>query len=242
MEIRGNRECTECGARWSYYETGEVACPECGSLRSVGRDDDRQLHTDDPATLDLAPITGALADRPLEEVAEDVRERCREYRRRRGFVRGGELRELDETYLIASELDAAMGEYGRSLGPGTLDDATDDVEELYLLALLDLDRPSADRVPAAFEAARGLAYARAVSDYRSDLLTLLDASDATHPAARTALGQLEDHVRRVEALDGSVEPTTAERLVRTARELGQYLREDDELALARAEDGLDSLG
>jgi hypothetical protein len=116
------------------------------------------------------------------------------------------------------------------------------VEELYLLALLDLDRPSADRVPAAFEAARGLAYARAVSDYRSDLLTLLDASDATHPAARTALGQLEDHVRRVEALDGSVEPTTAERLVRTARELGQYLREDDELALARAEDGLDSLG
>ncbi|MDY6780397.1 MAG: hypothetical protein SV760_07620 [Halobacteria archaeon] len=34
MEISGERECLECGSRWSYFDTREVACPDCGSLRS----------------------------------------------------------------------------------------------------------------------------------------------------------------------------------------------------------------
>lgn len=242
MEIRGNRECADCGARWSYYETGEVACPDCGSLRSVGRDDERQLHTDGPATLDLSSAREALADRPLVETADDVREQCRRYRRRRGFVREGELLDLDETYLVASELGIAIGEYDRTLSSGTLDAATDDEEQLYLLSLLEIDRPSADRVPRTFESARGLAYARAVEEYRTDVLEWLDATDATEPAVRSALERLEDHRRRVEALDGAVDPTTAERLVEVAREIGRYLREGDELALARAQDRLDSLG
>ena len=243
MEIRGNRECTDCGARWSYYETGEVACPDCGSLRSVGRDDDRRLHTDSPATLDLSAVKEAIADRPLEEVTEDIRDRCRAYCRERGFVRGGKLRELDETYLIASELSVAIGSYERSLTSGTLERGTDDEEQLYLLSLLDLDRPPADRVPGSFESARGLAYARAVDEYRTDVIEWLDANananETAFPAARTALDRLEDRRRRVEALDGAVEPVTAERLVTVAREVGRYLREDDELALARAQDRLD---
>jgi hypothetical protein len=242
MEIRGNRECADCGTRWSYYETGEVACPDCGSLRSVGRDDERRLHTDDPVTLDLSAVTESLADRPLAETADDVRKRCRRYRRRRGFVREGELLELDETYLVAGELASAIGEYDRSLASGALDAASDDEEQLYLLSLLGLDRPPADRVPPTFASARGLAYARAVEEYRTDALALLDATDAAEPDARSALGRLEDHRRRVEALDGAVEPETAERLVGIAREIGRYLREGDETALARAEDRLDSLG
>lgn len=242
MEIRGNRECADCGARWSYYETGEVACPDCGSLRSVGRDDERRLHTDAPVTLDLSAVTGSLAGRPLEETADDVRERCRRYRRQRGFVREGELLELDETYLIAGELAAAIGEYDRSLSSGALDAATDDEEQLYLLSLLGLDRPPADRVPSTFESTRGLAYGRAVEEYRTDVLEWLDATEATEPAVRSALGRLEDHRRRVEALDGAVDPATAERLVEIAREVGRYLREGDETALARARNRLDSLG
>lgn len=241
MEIRGNRECADCGTRWSYYETGEIACPNCGGLRSVGRDEERRLHTDGSATLDLSPVKGALADRPLVETVEDVRERCREYRRQRGFVRGGDLLDLDETYLVASELLLVVGEYERSLSSGALDAATDDEEQLYVLSLLELDRPPADRVPPSFESARALAYARAIGEYRSDLLEWLDASDGEYPAVRTALGRLEDHLRRVEALDGSVEPATAERLVEIAREIGRCLREDDELALVRAQDRLDSL-
>jgi DNA-directed RNA polymerase subunit RPC12/RpoP len=31
MKIRGERECTDCGTRWSYYDTASVECPQCGS-------------------------------------------------------------------------------------------------------------------------------------------------------------------------------------------------------------------
>lgn len=241
MEIRGERECTECGTRWSYYETGEVACPECGSLRSLGREE-RRLHTDSPVELDLTSAREDVGDRPLVEVTNEVTERCRRYVRKRGFIDGGELRDLDDTYLIASELGAAIGAYERSLSSGTLDPDADDAEQLYLLELLGRERPSPSSVPDSLASARGLAYARAVSAYREDLLTLLDASGDPDPAIRRALGRLDDHVRRFEALDGAVEPRTAENLVEIARDLGLAIWEDDEVAFSRAEDRLDRLG
>ncbi|MDL5361274.1 hypothetical protein [Halalkalicoccus sp. NIPERK01] len=241
MEIRGERECTDCGTRWSYYETGEVACPDCGSLRSVGREG-RKLHTDSPAELDLTPVVEGIADRPLAEVASEATDRCRDYVRKRGFVAGGDLRTLDETYLIASELAAAIGSYERSLSSGSLDPGADDAEQLYLLALLGGERPSPAEIPDSLAPARGLAYAKAVSTYRDDLLAFLDADPEEYPAVRRALGRLEDHCRRVEALDGDVDPRTAERLVEVARDLGRATSEDDEVALARAGERLDSLG
>ncbi|ADJ15186.1 DUF7117 family protein [Halalkalicoccus jeotgali] len=241
MEIRGERECTACGTRWSYYETGEVACPDCGSLRSVGHEE-RKLHTDGPAELDLAPLIEGIDERPLSEVASEVAERCRSYRRKRGFVDGGELRDLDDTYLIASELGTAIGSYERSLSSGALETETDDAEQLYLLALLGGERPPPAEVPDSLVSARALAYAKAVSTYREDLLAFLDAREEASPTVRRALGRLDDHVRRVEALDGSVETRTPERLVEAARDLGSAVRDDDELALARARERLDALG
>ncbi len=242
MEIKGERECTECGARWSYYETGEVACPECGSFRSVGREQDRKLHTDNPADLDLTSVRNDLADRPIEEVADEVSERCRTYLRKRGFVSGGELRQLDETYLAASELLVAIGTYERSLTSGAIDRTTDDEEQLYVLALLGLDRPPAEHVPRSLAVARGLAAARAVDAYRTDALDWLDTTEDQYPEVRTAFGRLDDHVRRIEALDGDVPPMDADRLTEAARDLGRYMREDDEVALVRAQDRLDTLG
>lgn len=240
MEIRGERECTDCGTRWSYYDTGEVTCPECDSIESVGREE-RSLHTDSPAELDLVPIRASVGERPLADVAEDVTERCRAYVHARGFVDGGELRDLDETYLIASELAAAIRAYERSLSSGALDPSTDDAEQLYLLSLLNRERPAPEEAPESLSSARGLAYAKAVSTYRDDLRAYLDATDDSDPSVRRALGRLADHLRRVEALDGDVEPRTSERLVEIARDLGRAVREDDELALARAQERLDSL-
>ncbi len=49
------RECTECGTRWSYYETGSIGCPACGSLHSVGLDE-RTEHTDLRVEFDLTPV------------------------------------------------------------------------------------------------------------------------------------------------------------------------------------------
>jgi len=233
MKIRGERECQECGTRWSYYETGSVVCPDCGSIRSVGLDDPTE-HTAGAANLELTEIRALLDDQPLADVAEAAAERCREYVRQCGFVSGGELRPLDDTYLAAVELRLAGEEAARAMR------LTDD-EEYYFLELLrgaDAgDRPPADEVPESMRAVRGLAYARAVDAYRSDLRRYLDE----HPddTVRSLLTTLRDHQKRTEALDGDVSARTAGELVYVAQALGRALADDDETALAEAQRRLD---
>lgn len=236
MKIRGERECTECGTRWSYYETGSVGCPACGSLRSVGLDD-RTEHTDFRATFDLAPVRNAVDEVTTAELADRAADRCREYVNRRGFVRGGDLHTLDDTYLAAVELLHLADVVSRSID-------LDEREELYFLDLLRNadggDRPVVEDVPWTLRATRGLAYANAVREYRRDVRTWADGRDLL-PAERSTLETLGDHVRRVRILDGDVSPRKAETLVQAARDLAAALSADDEEALARAQDRLDRL-
>lgn len=238
MEIRGNRECKECGARWSYYDTGSVACPSCGSLHSVGVDD-RTRHTDTPVTLDLSPHLNRLDGLEIQDVVDDVQSICREYARKRGFIHAGDLRPLDDRFLLAHELVNALDVYGR------LPDA-DHEEEMYVMALLraastaeDVDRPAAETVPASMREARGLGYAEALLEYRRELVTWLE--DSPDPEARKTMGALHEELKRVRALQGDVPPEIAERLVSVARDIGRYLRADDETALATARERLRSL-
>jgi uncharacterized Zn finger protein (UPF0148 family) len=173
MKVRGERECQSCGARWSYYDTGSVACPSCGDLRSVGVDD-RTAHTDAPVSLHLAPhrerfgeAQETLPRSGVDELQSDLREYCR----KRGFIDGGKLAPLDGTYLAARELLEAVDCYERLRDPT-------DADGEYLLALLagadDGDRPAAEEVPTALREARGMAAVRAVEAYRSDVLDFLD--------------------------------------------------------------------
>lgn len=236
MKIRGERECQDCGTRWAYYETGSVACPSCGSLRSVGVEDERTLHTAGPRSLDLTPARERLdAGEPLRRVAETAAELTREFTRGYGFVDAGELQPLDDRYLSAMELRHVAGDLSRQRAVG-------DDEEYHLLTLLRGDvgeRPAPAAVPESLRAARGLAYATAVETYRSDLRQYLDE----HPDAMVGevLGPLGEHVKRVQALDGDVPPAEAEALVRVARDLRRYLVEDDETALLEAENRLEGL-
>jgi hypothetical protein len=237
MRIRGQRECRNCETRWSYYETGSVECPSCGSLRSVGIDEERTLHTAAPARLDLTDARNRLeSGESLRQVVDVAVEACREYVRGSGFVNAGELQPLGETYLAAIELRYVAGRLERSM-------ALDDDEEFYFLSLLrgadHGERPPVDEVPESLRSARGLAYARAVSDYRSDLRAYLD--EHPDPTVTDLLGPLDSHVKRVEALDGEVPAPESELLVRIAQDLGTYLREDDESALVEARDRLDRL-
>jgi len=232
MKVRGQRECQACGHRWSYYETGSVACPACESLRSVGVDD-RTLHTDAPATLDLSPYRAAWADDELADHVDDCKRDLRAYLRQRGFVDGGDIRPLDDTVLAASELLQVIDLYGRERDPG-------DDDERYLLALLqgadDGERPPPEMVSAAWTAARGLGYANAIADYRRDVSDWLD--EHPDPEARRTLGTIHERVKRVQALQGDVSPTEAESLVRATREVGQYLIDGDESSLAGARERL----
>lgn len=235
MKVRGERECKECGTRWSYYETGSVGCPACGSLRSVGLDA-RTEHTDLAVEFDLTPVRNAIDEASTDELARRARDRTKAYVRRRGFINAGDLRELDDDYLAAIELLHVADVVGRAAD-------LEDREELYFLSLLrgadEGERPPAEDVPPSLRGARGLAYANAVREYRRDVRDWSESRELTG-AERGALETLGEHVKRVRMLDGDVEAHTAERLVEATRDLANGLR-GDELAFARAQERLEEL-
>ncbi|PSP77857.1 hypothetical protein BRC81_09265 [Halobacteriales archaeon QS_1_68_20] len=236
MEIRGRRECQDCGTRWSYYETGSVACPECGSVHSTGLDDERTLHTASPGELDLTPGGTAVDDLTPRELAREAKDEARPFVRRHGFVRGGALQPLDDTYLTAVELTYVADAADRAL-------ELDDREHAYLLELLggadEGERPPPAEVPPPFHAARGLAVADAVEAYRREVRKWLEANP--HPEVRDVLARVHDHERRVQALDGDIDPDSAERLLSAVREVGTYLIDGDDGALESARARLDRL-
>jgi len=236
MKIRGDRECKDCGTRWSYYETASVECPDCGSLRSVGVDE-RTRHTDAPAEFDLTPVRAAIDEEPLRRIAEDAAERAAEYVRKRGFVDAGELLVLDETFVAATELRHVASALARELQTG-------DAEELYFLELLrgaDAgERPSAEEVPDSLRSPHGLAMASAVEAYQRDLREYL--SDNPDNEASTLSGRIRDQKKRMEALDGDVSPKDAERLLRATRDLGKYLQRGEDSALVTADNWLNGIG
>ncbi|RKD97287.1 DUF7117 family protein [Halopiger aswanensis] len=237
MKIRGERECKECGTRWSYYETGSIGCPACGSIRSVGIDE-RTEHTDLQVAFDLTAVRSDIDDVPTDDLAERAQEHCRDYVRRRGFVNAGQLRDLDDTYLAATELLHVADIVAREI-------QLDDREELYFLSLLrdadDGQRPPVEEVPTTLRTARGLAYANAVREYRRDVRTWVDERDRDLTTSeRTALETLGEHVKRIRMLDGDIESRTAEQLIDATRDLANGLR-GDELAFGRAQDRLEGL-
>ncbi len=232
MKLRGERECTDCGTRWSYYETGEITCPSCGSVRSVGVGE-RAEHTDSPVDLDLGPAVDQIDDEPLATVAETATDQAKEFLYRAGFVDAGELKPFEKEYLIAAELRRVGATLARSM-------RITDEEELYFLSLLrggtDGSRPSPSEVPQSLQAERGLAVAAAVDAYVSDLRRV---RDDTEQAVAEVLSSVRSRRKRIEALDGDVDPERAEQLVHAVRDLSAYVREDDETALVRAGDRFD---
>jgi uncharacterized Zn finger protein (UPF0148 family) len=235
MKVRGERECQACGTHWSYYDTGSIVCPQCGSVRSVGLDD-RTEHTATTAEFDLTSVRGTVDEVPLSELADEVESVSADYVRRIGFVHAGELLPLDDVYLAALELRHVAAELSRAM-------RVSDPEEQYFFALLagadEGDRPAPAEVPDSLRGARGLAAATAVDAYATELRQYLDDHPDRTPSQ--LLGTLGEHRKRVAALDGEVTPRTAERLVRVAQDIGRAVADDDETALARAQQRLDEL-
>jgi len=227
MEIPGERECTACGAQWSYYETGEVTCPRCGSVRSVGVEEPA-THTAGRATLDLSAVREQVKEQPPRMVADEAADVAADYLRTAGFVDAGELRPLDDTYLAAAELRRVGATLGRVMN-------TTDEEELHLLVLVrgadHGERPAPEDVPETLYPERGLAVAAVVDAYLSDLRQVRNSQDRH---IDRALSTISTRQRRIEALDGDINPDEAERLVRAVRDVSAYWRGGDETALARA--------
>jgi hypothetical protein len=236
MEIRGERECKRCGTQWSYYETGSPECPNCGSVYSVGVGD-RTEHTDRPADLDLDGARAALEAGRLAEAGQTAATAAREYVHRRGFIAAGELRPLASRYVLAQE----VRQVGQRLRTATPPSPTD-VDLGYARRLFEAaetgDLPPAEAVPEAMVGARGLAVAEAVADYRRALRSI-QAGQSDLDLER-ALDRLDSQVRRVRALDGAVEPATADQLLQAARTAGDVVRGEAERTALEAQ--LDRLG
>lgn len=232
MRVRGRRLCLECETAWSYFDAGEITCPNCGSMWSRGLDRNRTLHTDSPVELDLEEARQLAADRPLSEVASTVADAARSYLARRGFIHEGDLGPLDDQYVRAAELRQVAAALGSRLDP-------DASAERYFLTLLAADEDHPEAVPPSLRQAHGLASVRAVEAYATDLGRWL--RDHPDDAGRDCLGRLRDHVRRGAALDGDIPPDDADRLLDAARALGDYLRPDGTVGLDRVRHGLDEL-
>jgi hypothetical protein len=233
MDIRGERECQSCGTRWSYYDTGEISCPACDSVHSVGVDE-RTTHTAGAAELELTDVIADVDEVPVRELAERAGERAAEYVRAVGFIHAGEFQPLPATYLAACELRRVAATVSRLMYLET-------EEELYFLDLLrgaeSGDRPGPGDVPERFRAERALAAAAAVEAYLTDLRRSIEDREES---VDRVLSAVTARRKRIEALDGEVEPAAAERLVRAVQDLSAYLREDDETALARALDRIET--
>lgn len=237
MKVRGTRECQNCGVQWSYYETGSVTCPKCESMRSVGLEASRVQHTDSPETLELTKAREEADDRPLREIADLAENAAREYVRKCGFISGGELRPLDDTYLAAQELRHVGDAIGRTY------ETTDD-EEIYFFSLLrgadEGERPPTADVPESLHDVRGLAYAEALGEFHGEMSEWAREHDVGREG-RNTLETLGEHVRRARALEAGLDLDTADALVSAARDLSRYLRDGDEDALVSTRETLDRL-
>jgi uncharacterized Zn finger protein (UPF0148 family) len=227
MEVRGERECQSCGNRWSYYETGQITCPECGSVRSVGLDEPTE-HTATDTTLDVTAVQANVGEKPLRNLAKQAADLAREYTAKAGFIDAGELQPLDDTVLVAAELRRVGATLGHVMQIA-------DEEELYFLELLRSanggDRPDSEAVPETLAPERGLAVTASVDAYLTDFRRAFPDRERS---VTNVLSSVRTHRKRIEALDGDVDPAEAEQLVRTVRDLSDYVREDDETALSRA--------
>jgi hypothetical protein len=160
---------------------------------------------------------------------------AREFTQGYGFIDGGRLQPLDETYLAATELRHVAEELRRQM-------EIDDDAEWYFTALLradDGERPAPAAVPSSMRAMRGLAYANACREYRSDLRTYV--KEHPDPLVDGPMERLSNHIRRIRALDGDVPARQSEALVTATRALGEYLIDEEKRRLAVFEEQLDTL-
>lgn len=228
MKLRGHRECTDCGTRWSYFETGEITCPDCDNPTSVAVSDPAE-HTAGQGSLDLTPILADIDSLSISELAARTVERTRPSIASAGFVHTGELQSLADRHLVVTELHRVASTLDRRR-------QVSDAEAAYFLTLLrgatDGQRPDPSDVPESLHPDRALAISGAVETYCSDIRRFLGQTDRDRDITR-ALSTIRAHRKRIDALDGAVDPSTAERLVRATRDLSSALREDDETALAR---------
>ncbi|MDY7082388.1 MAG: hypothetical protein SXQ77_08310 [Halobacteria archaeon] len=157
MEIRGERECLDCGSTWSYFDTK--------SVESVGGEEmDSDSVLGELRMDDVIPRLGT----EFEDALEDAEENCRSYVSRQGFIKGGELQPPSPRFVMACEIieiaDALLRPMRREI--------TED-ERLYVVDMIhglkEGEPPAPDERPESLDTYHNLAVARTVEDYAREV-------------------------------------------------------------------------
>ncbi|MFB6284080.1 MAG: hypothetical protein ABEK59_09145 [Halobacteria archaeon] len=161
MELRGERECLECGSTWSYFDSRQVCCPECGSIRSQSVSSPRMDSTSDVDIVDSEVLTGIGEN--FDETLSELEERCRRYTSQTGFVEKGDLKPPTPRYVMACEIKHAA----------TTRDAEglDEKSRRYVVDLVHgiRDGEPPDKTPSGLQETHNLAIAETVRDYSTEV-------------------------------------------------------------------------
>ncbi|MFB6186034.1 MAG: hypothetical protein ABEI86_04100 [Halobacteriaceae archaeon] len=217
MEIKGYRECRECGHQWSYYETGNIQCPECGSIKSTGIDE-RRLHTNTPVEIDITSIQSLVSNDEFRQAGQLAAEEARNYTIRRGFIQEGELIQCDDRIFSCHELRNLGNYINRTTS------ITDETEYYFIetiQAVKNKGRPDQQAIPMKLRSIRGLAYARTAKDYLNAVMTWVEYTDQ-QPPSRGVFERTKENIKRVEALDGDISVRDSERIYEIVTNLYSY--------------------
>jgi hypothetical protein len=94
-------------------------------------------------------------------------------------------------------------------------------------AIRDWRPPDPNEVPRERHRHRGLGYSLALGAYLRDLKAWLEAKVRTEDGTRVVIGEIEEHLRRIEALEGNVEPTEVDGLVTSVRAIRRHVLSDE---------------
>ena len=237
MRARGRRKCHSCGTLWSYFDAGSITCPSCGSARSEGTDTEPVLHTAGAATFDPTGIRQLLEAEDITTAIRELEPRCRVYLRDAGFIDHGTLLPLEDSVVaIAELLESATHLDMPQAAPPSVE------LEAYLFDLVESamggPRPGGEAVPDQARHIRALGVARAVRMYFGECHRWMRARKRNgHPA----IGAVRTHIARIEALEGDIDPSSAEAILDATRAIGEGLRHDDVDHFTRAESQLADL-
>ncbi len=209
MDLEGERECLECGERWSYWETRTVECPECDSPRSRGVGDGARPEEEFPAE-DLVAST-------LMETLENADEAARSYTTKKNFVVAGELQPPDPVYVMAAEVKHLYAELTARSREAT------DREREYAGALVtgleDGEPPHPGERPETLDAVHERAVADVVEDYSSEMVKWARDRDLDDTEVMRDVEDARQRAKQVQATEG--EEGDAVEALRTLRDVYQ---------------------
>ncbi len=213
MDVQGERECLDCGERWSYWDTRTVECPECGSPRSRGVGDGARPEEEFTAE--------DLDDTDLAATLENAEEAARSYTTKKRFVVAGDLRPPDPVYVMATEVKHLAAEHA------VRDEGFTDDEREYAVALVtgleEGEPPHPDERPESLDAVHERAVADVVEDYGGEVVKWARDRDLDDTDVMRDVEDARQVAKQVKATEG--EEGDAVEALRTLRDVYEGFEE-----------------